>query len=261
MSKRYQILLSAMAIVGVIGIYLLIRLASPGYPEIIAAPSLYDDSPLPEFAAVTDVATKKANFFSFLLPLVETENNRILLIRQELQLLRSLSSLERSQQQWLDRVTQHYRITKVSGDHQQLLAVLLQRVDIVPPSLALAQSANESAWGRSRFAQQGNNLFGQWCFTKGCGIVPGSRTEGALHEVAVFESPGKSVEGYIHNLNSNMAYEDFRRIREVQRAQQSFVSGEVLAEGLLKYSARGVDYIKELRAMIAINKLEQYDKF
>lgn len=257
--RRYQILISMMVVVVVLGVYLVNKFTSPAYPAITADPSVYSDSHLPELGEVADVATKKATFFGFLLPLVQTENHRILSIRLQLESFATLDDLNDTQLQWLTSVAQHYRIDELPGEHQQLIFALLRRVDTVPPSLALAQSANESAWGGSRFAQKGNNLFGQWCFTKGCGIVPASRDKGAFHEVAVFENPGKSVESYIHNLNSNIAYKEFRRIRALQRGQQLIFSGEVLAEGLLKYSARGTEYIRELRAMIKTNKLGQYD--
>jgi len=116
-------------------------------------------------------------------------------------------------------------------------------VDTIPPSLALAQAANESAWGTSRFARQAHNYYGQWCFEKGCGIVPDRRDANKSHEVAAFDSPRESVARYLHNLNSNSAP----------------VTGIALAAGLGKYSERGADYISELRSMIEFNKLSKYD--
>jgi Bax protein len=125
--------------------------------------------------------------------------------------------------------------------------------------MALAQAANESAWGTSRFAKQGNNLFGQWCFTAGCGLIPQHRSEGKSHEVAKFSSPQASVTSYIHNLNSHSAYQEFRQIRASQRQQFNRLSGQQCVEGLLKYSSRGEEYIQELQAMIRVNKLHRYD--
>jgi Bax protein len=131
---------------------------------------------------------------------------------------------------------------------------------VVPPSLALSQAANESAWGTSRFARSGHNYFGQWCFTTGCGVVPRHRTAGKQHEVAVFASPAAAVASYLHNLNSHPAYQRLREIRLQQRQQHQVVSGLALAAGLEKYSERGEDYIRELRAMIRHNRLSQYDQ-
>ena len=126
-------------------------------------------------------------------------------------------------------------------------------------SLALAQSANESAWGTSRFALKANNLFGQWCFSKGCGIVPLSRPVGAKFEMAKFTNPEQSVVAYMHNLNTNRAYINFRKMRKNMRGMNVPLSGAVLAEGLISYSQRRGAYIKELQAMIRVNKLSQYD--
>ncbi len=136
---------------------------------------------------------------------------------------------------------------------------LLTRVDVLPPSLVLAQSANESAWGTSRFAREGNNFFGQWCFTRGCGMVPRARGEGAVHEVEAFPDAVVSVRSYLRNLNSHGMYQQLRDLRAGQRQKQEPVTGVLLAGGLKGYSSRGDEYIKELVAMINFNRLEQYD--
>lgn len=132
---------------------------------------------------------------------------------------------------------------------------LLTKVNVIPPSLALAQAANESAWGSSRFAQKANNLFGEWCFSVGCGIVPNSRPEGKTYEVEKFEKVKDSVASYIHNLNSHPAYSKLREIRK-----EEGIDGLEMAKGLESYSARGEEYIKELQSMIEYNNLEDYDK-
>ena len=137
---------------------------------------------------------------------------------------------------------------------------LLRRVDVVPPSLALAQAANESAWGTSRFARDGNNYFGQWCFEQGCGLVPKRRDEGRAHEVATFSSPVESVERYMANLNTHDAYRPLRERREQLRESEAPITGIQLAAGLEKYSERGEEYIAELRSMIRFNNLGAYDK-
>jgi Bax protein len=138
--------------------------------------------------------------------------------------------------------------------------VLLRRADIVPASLAIAQAANESAWGTSRFAKLGNNFFGQWCFSKGCGIVPKSRDTNKNHEVADFRSPADSVESYMLNLNTHDAYKPLRKIRQSLREEDKAVTGVALSYGLGKYSERGDEYGKEIREMISFNKLAVLDK-
>ncbi len=214
---------------------------------------------LPDFAAIREVKAKKEAFFDFIRPLVEQENQRILALRQRLQGLQQQAALSEQDHVFILGLAQRYRVKHQRLSAEQLFSELLKRVDTVPVSLALSQSANESAWGVSRFAVEGNNLFGQWCFKPGCGIVPARRGAGAEHEVAKFSSPQASVRGYIHNLNTNSAYEDFRFLRREQRRHQQTLSGLYLAGGLMRYSGRGADYIAELQAMIRVNKLMRFD--
>lgn len=222
-------------------------------------------SELPDFSHYQDINAKKSAFFDFLLPLVEEENQRISTLRDTLVALSEQQTpYTESQQQWLLDMAVFYRVVASNSKEKMLgekwtIENLLRRVDQVPPSLALAQAANESAWGTSRFAEKGNNLFGQWCFKKGCGLVPNQRIEGANHEVARFKSPLHSVQRYIHNLNTNLAYRDFRRWREQQRQQQELLVGVLAATTLTRYSTRGEEYVNELQAMIRINDLQQYD--
>ena len=119
----------------------------------------------------------------------------------------------------------------------------------------MAQGANESAWGTSRFAKAGNNFFGQWCYTKGCGIVPAKRDSGTKHEVRKFGNPQQSVGGYIFNLNTGRVYSLIRKMRAEARAKFTDPSGYELAKGLIKYSQRREAYVKEIRSMISYNKL------
>jgi Bax protein len=126
-------------------------------------------------------------------------------------------------------------------------------VDAVPDHLVLAQAANESAWGTSRFAREGNNLFGQWCFRQGCGLVPASRPDGATYEVARFESVSQSIGSYMHNLNTGRTYQELREIRALARENGHDPDANAMAAGLMSYSERGEDYISELRSMIRHN--------
>ncbi len=220
---------------------------------------------LPDFGEFEQVQAKKDAFFGFMLPLVKQENRRIAELRQKLiELSGQLGQLSGSQRAWLQSLAEQYRVA-VDEEQEEVapsdwpIDTLLLRVDQVPPSLALAQAANESAWGTSRFAEKGNNLFGQWCFKKGCGLVPNSRVEGAIHEVASFDSPKESVERYILNLNTNMAYKEFRQWRARQREQNQPLTGLEAATTLTRYSERGEAYIDELQSMIRYNELSQYD--
>ncbi|WP_172408431.1 glucosaminidase domain-containing protein [Marinobacter sp. es.048] len=128
-----------------------------------------------------------------------------------------------------------------------------------PPSLALAQAANESAWGTSGFAREGNNFFGQWCFEKGCGLVPGERPAGRDYEVEVFASAEESLHAYMRNLNRHDAYSKLRSIREDLRNKGETVTGEALAQGLGDYSAQGDEHVSLVLTLISNNNLTRYD--
>lgn len=212
---------------------------------------------LPDFSQYTDVKAKKQAFFSYLLPMIQTANNAVLNERSAVMSWMDEQQVPASDQATLASLVTKYRVDAES--EQEQLKQLEHKVNAIPPSLVLAQAANESAWGTSRFARLGNNLFGQWCFSKGCGIVPNARNTGASHEVAKFASPAESIASYIRNLNSHPTYQVLRDARHEQLAQQSYATGHHIAEGLVNYSERGEEYVKEIRAMIRFNKLEQFD--
>ncbi len=214
---------------------------------------------LPDFSSYSDTTEKKAAFFSFLYPRIVLANSRILIERDYLQSLTDKDELSKSELTWLENQAERLRVDEEPGS-ADMFRRLENRLDVIPPSLIMAQAANESAWGTSRFARRGNNLFGQWCFSKGCGIVPQSRVEGASHEVADFDSPYLSVRSYIQNLNRHPAYQKLRDVRLKARSTGDNASGSSLAAGLLDYSERGEEYVKEIRSMIRYNNLTYYDE-
>lgn len=218
----------------------------------------FDVPPLPDFSTIQDVKEKKQAFFAYLLPLVQEANSRILAERAlaEKWLLEP-DNLSTAEQQELQHLLEKYRITTEDPEQQQDL--LLRRVNAIPPSLVLAQAANESAWGTSRFAREGNNLFGQWCFSEGCGLIPEGRGDGARHEVRAFANPLKSIESYMRNLNSHPSYRELRELRQQELEQQGYPSGITLSQGLQNYSERGQDYIDEIQQMIEFNQLQRFD--
>ncbi len=228
---------------------------------LLSLPSLpsWANEALPDFAAYRDTTEKKAAFFSFLYPRIVLANSRILLERSYLDSLAGKDTLSKKERQWLKAQADRLRVDGKIGSEQQF-ALLRKRLDVIPPSLVLAQAANESAWGTSRFATKGNNLFGQWCFSKGCGLVPRGRVEGASHEVAKFPSPYRSVRAYIQNLNRHETYQAMRDIRQEDRLANDPLSGVDMAQGLLGYSERGEEYVEEIRAMIQYNNLTFYDE-
>jgi Bax protein len=125
----------------------------------------------------------------------------------------------------------------------------------------LAQAANESNWGRSRFAEDFNNYFGIWCFKKGCGVIPNKRDKNASHEVASFKSLKECIDYYVLNINRSYAYEDLRLLRKEQRDDSKAITGILLADGLANYAYPGNEYIDSIKSVIQYNQLERYDFF
>lgn len=205
---------------------------------------------------VADVKAKKGLFFRALLPVLLAENQALLGVRDHMQGLfdRGMTDLTSAELRWLRAVASHYR---VKGDVMQaeVQQRLLRRVDVIPLSLALAQAANESAWGTSRFAREGNNLFGIWTYRESEGIVPLGRPEGEIYAVRAFSTIDASVRAYLHTLNTHPAYAELRQMRAAMRSRGESLNAQTLAGGLEKYSARGHEYIEEIRTMIRGNRL------
>jgi len=206
---------------------------------------------------VIPVKQKKQIFFRLMAPLVLMANEKIL---QERSVIKSthLNSAK------LLELAFKYRILPNNNEKQTLTEKqrqqLLQRVDIMPPSLALAQAAEESGWATSRFTEEGNAFFGQWDFS-GKGMVPKQqRKELGNYGLARFETPLASVEGYMFNINISFAYEKLRVLRAQFRQQSKKITGLALAGTLDKYSERGQAYIDGLRSMIRYNKLQDVDE-
>ncbi len=210
------------------------------------------------------IKQKKERFFAFLLPLVKEENTLLLEQRRAVKVLfeawKANGILESTQLQQLRDLLIAFKLPDDAPPGEDMFLELLSRVDVIPISLALSQAANESAWGTSRFAREGNNYFGQWCFKKGCGLVPVERSEDASHEVAKFDSVRASVKSYLKNINTFSAYQELRDMRADMRLHNRIITGEQLAVGLLGYSQRGAAYVEELQAMIRVNGLRAWDE-
>lgn len=209
-------------------------------------------SAIPDFGSIKDVSQKKKAFFDYMYPLILAENKKVLAERAIVK--------NNKKPAQLTKICEKYSKNCETIDAKKRQN-LLRRIDVIPPSLAMAQSANESAWGTSRFAKKGNNFFGQWCYTKGCGIVPAKRDKGTKHEVRRFSDSQQSVGSYIFNLNTGRVYSLIRKLRAEARAKSTNPSGYELAKGLIKYSQRREAYVKEVRSMISYNKLvKKYDQ-
>lgn len=202
----------------------------------------------------TSVKNKKNIFFHLMLPLILSANEKIL-IEREIVETAALDSKK------LINIALKYRVIKNKTEliNNVKQKKLLKRVDIIPPSLALAQAAEESGWGTSRFVLEGNAFFGQWDFS-GNGIKPKrQRKELGNYGIARFKSPLASVEGYMLNINTVSAYQNLRNLRAEKVKEHKSASGLLLAETLTKYSERGEAYVEGLRHLILYNKLGSTD--
>ena len=133
-------------------------------------------------------------------------------------------------------------------------------VDIIPNSIVLAQAANESGWGGSRFAKEYNALFGEYTYDFTNGVVPLLREEGERHLVKAFDSIDRSVQSYFNNLNSHYAYKEFRNVRKIMRERNNFTNINLLVNELGTYAA-DENYIQTINSIIKVNKLDQLDNF
>lgn len=225
-----------------------------------AKDTLQSSAAMPDFQAIKETNERKKRFVQFLKPVIETENSRILqdryLIKRIYAGVKNGDELSDKDRNWLKTIAKKYRVKNREFPSNEAFLDLLMHVDIIPLDLALAQAANESAWGTSRFARMGNNMFGQWCFKPGCGIVPAQRKEGATHEVASFITVAGSVESYMHHVNSHPAYQKLRVLRYEQRLEGKSPDGHRIALGLQKYSGIGMKYVNILRSMM--EKQEPY---
>ncbi|NVK73941.1 flagellar biosynthesis protein FlgJ [Marinomonas sp. CT5] len=218
-------------------------------------------SEVPDFAAITDIKERKKTFFNYLTPFVNEKNNLILKDRERLNaLLNSNKKMSAKNKKWISTLRQNHKLKKQDAYSKDDIKALLNRLDIIPVSLVLAQAANESAWGTSRFATEGNNYFGQWCFRKGCGLVPESRSDDADHEVRKFHDARESVFAYIDNLNTNAAYKKLRKTRLELRQNNEAITGLALVHGLEHYSQRGQAYVEEIEGLINYNKLWRFNR-
>lgn len=206
---------------------------------------------------LADVAVKKRKevFFRILTPIVLVENARLRAAREKIkEFARRPESLSASEEKQLAKLTKRYR---VSLNSDTFFDDLLRRVDEIPVDLALAQAANESGWGTSRFTRQANNLFGEWTWTQEEGLIPKQRAEGKTHRIRAFDSLQSSVRSYFYTLNVGQAYNEFRAQRAAMREQGQTLGSHQLAGALTAYSERGQDYVEEIRAMINFNELDR----
>ncbi len=212
-----------------------------------------------EYYEINDITKAKEYFFEHLYTLIMEENE---VIKGEREFIRNVLTSNILDIDYdsdtfirLLKIKEKYKVENIYS-----LEDYLKKVDIIPPSLALAQAAIESGWGKSRFFKEANNIFGHWTYNSKMGLIPKERKEGSSHFVRVFKNLKESVSVYMLNLNRNLAYKSFQEQRYEQRNRQKHPEGLALSQTMLNYSGIAQDYLKILKDIIVVNNLQNFDR-
>ena len=206
-----------------------------------------------EMKMIENTLQRKNLFIQIVLPLILDENNQIKLDRKKLFVVLNKNNNSDAEQKWLNMKFKQY------GVKNKDLSTLKIRMDEIPVSLAIAQAAKETGWGTSRFALEGNALFGQWTFS-GDGIKPKSSDNDKTHKVMKFQILKASVRAYQRNLNTHSSYKKFRKLRAQSRDNDEKLDSLILADCLDQYAATGDEYTKTLKKIILQNSLKDFDE-
>jgi len=205
-----------------------------------------------EMKNIENTKKRKNLFIQIVLPLIIEENTKIRLDRKKLFAILNKNNNSESEKEWLSKKFKQYGVK--SND----FSTLKIRMDEIPVSLAIAQAAKETGWGTSRFAQEGNALFGQWTWS-GDGIKPAGADVDSKHKVAKFKVLKASVKAYQRNLNTHSGYKEFRRERAIQRDNDGKLNSLQLVNYLDKYAETGIEYTETLKKIILQNSLTEFD--
>ena len=200
-----------------------------------------------------DTKTKRELFIKIVLPLILHENEKIIDDRKRLFKILGKNFNSPGEKVWLNRRFKEYKI------EDKDLAELKMRMDIIPVSIAVAQAANESGWGTSRFALEGNALFGQWTWSKK-GISPKNKDPDQSHKILQFQILKASVRAYKNNLNTHNAYKEFREVRAKLRQSGTTITGLALIKYLKRYASIGEKYTEIIEGIMVQNSLTDFDK-
>ena len=207
-------------------------------------------------------SNKKVEFIKTLLPLIAFENQTILAERKKLLDISNFLSLEKTLSEndlnYLNKISLKYKISSKNKHKIDLINQLLLSVNIIPNSIVLAQAANESGWGTSRFAREYNALFGQYTYDENSGVIPSQREKGKKHLIKNFKSINKSVESYFNNINSHHAYKNFRKLRSQIDNFDNDYNIKILTNALDVY-AEDESYVETINKIIDTNNLNQFD--
>ena len=205
-----------------------------------------------ELKEIQSVKKRKELFIQIVLPLILEENNKILLDRKKLFAILNKNNNSNSDNEWLNKKFNQYGVSNKD------IPTLKRRMDIIPPSMAIAQAAKETGWGTSRFALEGNALFGQWTYTDK-GIKPAAAEAGTTHKVMMFNVLKSSVRAYTRNLNTHKSYRKMRYIRAIQRDNKGNLNSLELVDYLDRYAETGKEYTITLKKIIDQNNLIDFD--
>ena len=205
-----------------------------------------------ELKEIQSIKKRKDLFIQIVLPLILEENNKILLDRKKLFAILNKNNNSNLDNEWLNKKFKQYGVVKKD------IPTLKRRMDIIPPSMAIAQAAKETGWGTSRFALEGNALFGQWTYTDK-GIKPAAAEIGTTHKVMMFNVLKSSVRAYARNLNTHKSYRKLRYARAIQRDNSGKLNSLELVDFLDKYAETGKEYTIILKKIIQQNKLVDFD--
>ena len=238
----------------------------PINPSIILQKTKTDNQSLLSFNLESfefdNFSNKKEEFIKTLLPLISYENQKILIDRENLKNIKTTlldnKTLKNKDLLYLSKIAKKYNISTENKYKIDLIDQLLASVDTIPNSVVLAQAANESGWGTSRFAKEYNAIFGEYTYNFSEGVIPLKREEGKTHLVKSFTSFDKSVESYFKNINTHYAYEEFRLIRKIMRDKNNFTNISLLV-GTLDNYAEDNKYVDTINAIIKSNNLTQFD--
>jgi len=205
-----------------------------------------------EIKMIESTKKRKNLFIQIILPLIIEENNRIKLNRKKLFSILNKNHNSNDEKKWLNEKFKQYGVLNKD------LSTLKVRMDMVPVSLAIAQAAKETGWGTSRFALEGNALFGQWTWS-GEGIKPANSDNNTTHKVMKFKILKSSIRAYQRNLNTHSGYKEFRMARAALRDNRRNLDGLILATYLNRYAETGVEYVRIIKQIIKQNNLTDFD--
>ena len=221
-------------------------------------------SELPDdFSEIQDVPTKKKLFYLVTLPLIYNTNTSIMQERKmviNIEKKFARKELNQNETDEIIKLSKKYKLD-YSKVNTKLFRKLKQRINIIPVSLALGQAIIESGWGQSRFATEGNALYGQWTTSEDKGIIPQDRDENKTHAVLKFKNLSKSVEAYMFNINTHQAYYNFRVIRRIDERIKYTDPISMKVKYLAAYAEIGDKYVDKLELIIASNNLQEFDRF